>query len=77
MMKSAFTILVERTAKYAAINNGTLMVYYEKAGKTEDKLIEQGYQLKAGHLGDLGESASIPFLVLLVLLVLTILICPG
>lgn len=44
MMRSAFSILVERTAKYVAINNGTLMVYYEKAGKVEDKLIEQYFR---------------------------------
>lgn len=41
MMKSAFTILVERAAKYVASQNGTVMVYYEKVGKIEDKLIEQ------------------------------------
>lgn len=40
MMKSAFSILVERAAKYAQSQNGTIMVYYEKAGKTEDRLIE-------------------------------------
>ncbi|RUR84953.1 DUF3800 domain-containing protein [Chlorogloeopsis fritschii PCC 9212] len=51
MMKSAFTILVERAAKYAALKNGTLMVYFESAGKTEDKLIKQYfYDLRSvGH----------------------------
>lgn len=51
MMKSAFSILVERAAKYAASNNGTVMVYYEKIGRTEDKLIERYfYELRSsGH----------------------------
>lgn len=40
MMKSAFSILIERTAKYAANQNGTIMVYFENAGKTEDNLIK-------------------------------------
>lgn len=44
MMKSAFTILVERAAKYAASKNGTVMIYYEKAGKTEDRLIEKYFR---------------------------------
>lgn len=41
MMKSAFSILVERAAKYAAIKNGKLMVYFEAAGKNEDRLLKQ------------------------------------
>lgn len=41
MMKSAFSILVERAAKYANSQNGTIMVYYEKIGKKEDTLIEK------------------------------------
>lgn len=51
MMKTAFSILVERAAKYAASNNGTVMVYYEKAGKTEDRLIKQYYRdlCSSGH----------------------------
>jgi Protein of unknown function (DUF3800) len=44
MMKSAFSILIERSAKYAARQNGAIMVYYEKAGKTEDKLLEQYFR---------------------------------
>lgn len=51
MMKSAFSILIERSAKFTASRNGALMVYYEKIGKKEDSLIE-GYfnQLrKDGH----------------------------
>ncbi len=41
MMKSAFSIVVERAAKYASLRNGTLMVYFEAAGKTEDRLLKQ------------------------------------
>ena len=41
MMKSAFSIVVERSAKYAGINNGSLMVYFEAAGKNEDSLLKQ------------------------------------
>ena len=44
MMRSAFSILVERAAKYAASKKGAVMVYYEKAGKTEDKLIEHYFR---------------------------------
>jgi len=48
MMKSAFSILIERSAKYAAINNGSLMVYFEAAGKNEDNLLKQYfYNLRA------------------------------
>ncbi|MFN5894740.1 MAG: DUF3800 domain-containing protein, partial [Dolichospermum sp.] len=48
MMKSAFSILIERSAKYAAINNGSLMVYFEAAGKNEDNLLKQYfYDLRA------------------------------
>ncbi|MCT7952945.1 DUF3800 domain-containing protein [Ancylothrix sp. C2] len=39
MMRSAFSIVIERAAKYAATQNGSVMVYFEKAGKNEDKLI--------------------------------------
>jgi len=54
MMKSAFTILVERAAKYADSRNGTVMVYYEKAGKTEDRLIEKYFHdlRSLGHFFD-------------------------
>lgn len=41
MMKTAFSIAVERAAKYAALKNGTLMVYFESAGKKEDTLLKQ------------------------------------
>lgn len=39
MMKSAFSILLERVSKYVALHNGKVMVYFEKVGKKEDKLI--------------------------------------
>jgi hypothetical protein len=42
MMKSAFTILIERSVKFSQRYNASLTVYYEKAGKTEDRLL-QGY----------------------------------
>lgn len=40
MMKSAFSILIERAAKYVAQEGGKLMVYFEQAGKTEDNLLK-------------------------------------
>jgi hypothetical protein len=39
MMKSAFSILLDRVSKYVAIQEGQVIVYFEKAGKKEDKLI--------------------------------------
>jgi hypothetical protein len=42
MMKTAFTILLERTAKFVARHDGRLMVYYEKMGRREDRILE-GY----------------------------------
>jgi len=44
MTKSAFSILVERAAKFAAIRNSSIMVYYEEAGKVEDDLMEQYFR---------------------------------
>lgn len=44
MMKSAFTILLERTAKYVSFRNGRLMVYFEAAGKREDRLLKQYFK---------------------------------
>jgi hypothetical protein len=41
MMKSAFNILIERSAKYAGKQDGSIMIYYEEAGKNEDRLIKQ------------------------------------
>jgi hypothetical protein len=39
MMRSAFSILLERVGKYVALQNGEVMIYFEKAGKKEDKLM--------------------------------------
>jgi len=39
MMKSAFSILLERVSKYVSLQDGKVMVYFEKAGKKEDRLI--------------------------------------
>lgn len=44
MRKSAFSIVVERAAKYAEIHNGTVMVYFEPSGKTEDRLLKQYFK---------------------------------
>ncbi len=44
MMKSAFSILIERAAKFANTRNGTVMIYFEKAGKKEDGLIKKYFQ---------------------------------
>ncbi len=44
MRKSTFSILVERAAKVAALQDATLMLLVEKCGKTEDRLISS--QLK-------------------------------
>lgn len=39
MMKSAFSILIERVGKYVLLQDGKVMIYFEKAGKREDSLI--------------------------------------
>lgn len=39
MMKSAFSILLERVSKFVSLQEGKVIVYFEKAGKKEDKLI--------------------------------------
>jgi hypothetical protein len=44
MMRSAFTILIERSAKYAKKYNGSIMIYYEEAGKKEDRLIKKYFE---------------------------------
>lgn len=58
MMKTAFTILLERTAKFAVRRDGKVMIYYEKIGKTEDKLIESYFrELRTnGHPFDTGRA---------------------
>lgn len=40
MMKTALSILLERTAKFVARQDGTVMVYFERIGKVEDRLIQ-------------------------------------
>lgn len=44
LMKSGFSILVERAAKYVNLQGGQLMIYYERMGKKEDKLLESYFQ---------------------------------
>ncbi len=44
MMKSAFSILVERSVKYLGDRQESIMIYYEESGKREDRLIKQYYQ---------------------------------
>jgi Protein of unknown function (DUF3800) len=58
MMKSAFSILVERAAKYVADSDESIMIYYEKAGKKEDALIEGYFRSirTAGHPFDSSNS---------------------
>ena len=41
MMKSAFSILVERSVKYVGDKDESIMIYYEEAGKREDRLLKQ------------------------------------
>ena len=41
MMKSAFSILIERSVKYVGNYNGSIMIYYEEAGKREDNLLKE------------------------------------
>jgi hypothetical protein len=48
MCKTAFSILVERSAKFARAQGGRLEVYFEQAGKQEDKAIKSyGRALKS------------------------------
>lgn len=51
MMKSAFSILVERSVKYISEQNESIMIYYEEAGKREDKLLKQYFNeiRESGH----------------------------
>lgn len=41
LCKSAYTIVVERAAKFAALNDRRLMVYIEASGKKEDRAIKE------------------------------------
>lgn len=43
-MKSTFSIAVERAAKYTTLKDGSLMVYFESAGKKEDTLLKQYFK---------------------------------
>jgi hypothetical protein len=54
MMKSSFSILVERVGKYVAQQDGKVMVYFEKAGKKEDRLLTSYFNA----LRDLGTPFS-------------------
>jgi hypothetical protein len=60
MCKTAFSILVERAAKYARSQNAKLEIYFEQAGKREDRAIkEYGRCLKTqGMPFDTGASAA-------------------
>lgn len=59
MMKSAFSILVERSVKYVDGKNESIMIYYEEAGKREDGLLKQYFKeiRESGHPFDI-ENAS-------------------
>jgi Protein of unknown function (DUF3800) len=41
LCKTAFAIIVERAAKYAARHDSKLEIYFEQVGKAEDRAIEQ------------------------------------
>ena len=41
MMRSSFSIVLERVGKFVAANDGNVMVFFEKAGKKEDRLMKQ------------------------------------
>jgi hypothetical protein len=60
MMKSAFTILIERSAKYAGKHSGSIMIYYEEAGKKEDRLIKQYFEdlRSSGHPFDMTNASQ-------------------
>jgi hypothetical protein len=53
MMKSAFSILVERSVKFVGDRDESIMIYYEEAGKREDNLLK-------GYFNELRESGH-PF----------------
>lgn len=44
MMKSAFSILVERSVKFVGEKDESIMIYYEEAGKKEDRLLKQYFK---------------------------------
>ncbi len=51
MMKSAFSILIERSVKYVGDRDESIMIYYEEAGKREDRLLKQYFNeiRESGH----------------------------
>lgn len=51
MMKSAFSILVERSVKFVGDRDESIMIYYEEAGKKEDGLLEKYFKeiRESGH----------------------------
>lgn len=51
MMKSAFSILVERSVKFVGDKDESIMIYYEEAGKKEDRLLKQYFNeiRRSGH----------------------------
>jgi hypothetical protein len=51
MMKSAFSILVERSVKFVSDRDESIMIYYEEAGKREDNLLKQYFNeiWESGH----------------------------
>ena len=59
MMKSAFSILIERSVKYVSDRGESIMIYYEEAGKREDRLLQQYFNeiRESGHPFD-SENAS-------------------
>ncbi len=50
-MKSAFSILVERSVKFVSDKDESIMIYYEEAGKREDRLLKQYFKeiRESGH----------------------------
>lgn len=50
-MKSAFSILVERSVKFVGDKDESIMIYYEEARKKEDRLLKQYFNeiREAGH----------------------------
>lgn len=44
MMRSAFSILIERSVKYVTNYDESLMIYYEEAGKREDNLLKKYFK---------------------------------
>jgi hypothetical protein len=60
MMKSAFSILVERSIKYVGDRDESIMIYYEEAGKREDNLLKKYFnELRAsGHPFDANNASK-------------------